>query len=63
MTAPGTTLASGFSEAGLESIQRMMQDYVTSGKSAGMLTLVSRGGRIAQLSCHGQADIASNRPI
>ncbi len=63
MTAPGTTLAPGFSEAGLESIQRMMQDYVISGKSAGMLTLVSRGGRIAQLSCHGQADIASNRPI
>jgi CubicO group peptidase (beta-lactamase class C family) len=53
----------GFSEQGLGEIRSMMQSYVDSGKTAGMLTLVSRGGEIAQLSCCGQADIASKRPM
>ncbi len=63
MTATGAARQTGFSEQGLEDIRDLMQGYVDSGKSAGMLTLVSRGGEIAQLSCYGQADIASQRPM
>ena len=40
-----------------------MQDYVSGGKSAGMLTLVYHQGEIAHLSCHGYADIESARPL
>jgi CubicO group peptidase (beta-lactamase class C family) len=49
----------GFSEAGLAGIEHMMASYIAAGKSAGMLTLVSRHGKIAQLCCSGHADIAS----
>ncbi|MDH3762789.1 MAG: beta-lactamase family protein [Gammaproteobacteria bacterium] len=63
MTPAETGSQPGFSEQGLEDIRQLMRDYVAAGKSAGMLTLVSRGGKIAQLSCHGLADIASKRPI
>jgi CubicO group peptidase (beta-lactamase class C family) len=41
----------------------MTENYVAEGKSAGMLTLVSRNGIAAQLSCRGYADIASTAPI
>lgn len=40
-----------------------MQAYVDDGKSAGMLSLISRHGEVAQLACRGYADIASARPI
>ena len=50
---------SGFSEAGLAGIEQMAASYIAAGKSAGMLTLVSRHGKIAQFSCHGHAHIAS----
>ena len=63
MNETANSNASGFSEAGLADIEKMMASYVATGKSAGMLTLVSRYGQIAQLSCHGHADIASATPI
>jgi CubicO group peptidase (beta-lactamase class C family) len=53
----------GLRPAGLERIERWMESYVDSGKSAGMLTLLCRNGEVAQLSCRGYADIASRRPI
>ena len=55
--------ADNFNQAGLAGIERMMEQYVSSGKSAGMLTLVNRHGNTAQLSCRGYADIASATPI
>jgi CubicO group peptidase (beta-lactamase class C family) len=55
--------APGFSQSGLQGIEAMMQDYVSAGKSAGMLTLVCRHGEAGQLACHGFADIASATPI
>jgi hypothetical protein len=63
MTATEGSIHSGFSQAGLDAIDRMMRDYVDTGKSAGMLTLVSRHGQIVQPSCYGQADIESQTPI
>ena len=53
----------GFSERGLQGIDAMMQDYVSSGKSAGMLSLLSRNGEIAYLSGRGYSDIASKTPV
>jgi CubicO group peptidase (beta-lactamase class C family) len=50
---------SGFSAAGLAGIEQMMASYIVAGKSAGILTLVSRHGKIEQLCCRGHADIAS----
>jgi CubicO group peptidase (beta-lactamase class C family) len=56
-------VTTGFSQSGLAGIERMMEQYVSAGKSAGMLTLVNRYGKTAQLSCRGYADIASATPI
>jgi len=53
----------GFSAEGLQRIEQMTETYINDGKSAGMLTLVSRGGEIAQISCRGYADIESATPI
>jgi len=55
--------ASGFSEAGLADIEKMMASYVATGKSAGMSTLVSRYGKVAYFSCQGHTDIASATPL
>ena len=61
---PGQVAAeTGFSEVGLLGIEAMMRDYVDNGKSAGMLTLVSRHGEVGQLCCEGYADIDSAMPI
>ncbi len=40
-----------------------MESYVTAGRSAGMLTLLSRNGEIVHFSCRGHADIASDKPL
>ena len=54
---------SGFTPEGLQGIHQFMQDYVRQGKSAGMLTAISRHGKMAHLACHGYADIGSGTPI
>jgi len=51
------------SQARYADVENMMRDYVASGRSAGMATLVSRRGEIENFACHGDADIASARPI
>ena len=51
------------SHARYAEVEKMMRDYVSSGRSAGMATLVSRGGEIENFASYGRADIASNRPI
>ncbi len=56
-------MTSGFSQRGLQDIEAMMQAYVSSGKTAGMLTLVSRNGEVAFTSCQGYADIANATPL
>ena len=40
-----------------------MARYVAEGKSAGMLTLVSRRGKIAHLATNGYMDIAAQTPM
>ena len=56
----GANHASAFNPVGIE---ELMASYVASGKTAGMLTLVSRRGEIEHLGCHGYADIASGTPL
>ena len=51
------------SGTGLPSVDALMQRFVEQGKSAGMVTLVSRGDRLEHFACHGFADIASQRAI
>ena len=55
--------AAGLDAAGLERIEALMERYVAERRSAGMLTLVSRHGRIEHFACRGDADLASARPI
>ncbi len=62
MTGKSTKLRP-FSDEGSARIDQLMRDYVSSGKSAGMLTLVYHQGEVAHLSCHGYADIESARPL
>jgi CubicO group peptidase (beta-lactamase class C family) len=55
--------APGFCDTGLAQIEKWMDGHVESGKSAGMLTLICRGGEMASVTCRGYADIASARPL
>ncbi len=59
MTSHSHSTDTGFSLDGLEAVDQFMQTYVDEGKTAGMLVLLARHGRLAHLSCHGHADIAS----
>ena len=63
MTETPASTRTELSEAGLEGIEQMMASYVDTGKSAGMLTLVSLHGAVTALSCKGHADIVSTTPI
>ena len=63
MNSTSTQIPPDFHESGLKQIEQWMEGYVESGKSAGILALVSRNGQVAQLSCRGYADISSSRPI
>jgi CubicO group peptidase (beta-lactamase class C family) len=53
--------ALGFSAARLARIDRVMQQYVDSGRIAGAVTLVLRRGRVAQLGVYGWADRETRR--
>ena len=47
----------------LHRIDDMMERYVTEGKTAGLLTLVSRNGENAHLASHGYMDLAAQTPM
>ena len=53
----------GFDPARLNRINEMMDRYVATGKSAGMLSLVSRKGEIAHLATNGYMDMAAQTPM
>jgi len=44
-------------------VEQIAERYVADGKSAGMLTLVSRHGEVVHRHCAGHADIDSRRPL
>ncbi len=47
----------------IDSLHRLMQDYVDTGKSAGMSTLVCQRGELIHFSSYGHADIDSATPV
>ena len=51
----------GFSAQRLARIDSVMRQYVDSGRVAGVVTLVARHGRVAQLGAYGWADREAGR--
>ncbi len=55
--------AAGLNPALLDQIPVRMKHFVDQGAAAGVVTLVSRHGRIAEFDAEGMADIESHRPM
>jgi CubicO group peptidase (beta-lactamase class C family) len=53
----------GLSAERLARIDRVMQQYVDSGRVAGVVTLVARHGRVAHLGAYGWADVETKRAM
>ena len=53
----------GLSSERLSRLDRAMQAEIDAGRKAGIITLIARNGRIAQLKAYGKADLAANRPM
>ncbi len=53
----------GLSSAGLDSVDAAIAAEVAKGDLAGCITLVARHGKVARITAHGLADIASGRPV
>ena len=53
----------GLSAARLDRVRTWMQQWVDSGKLAGMVTCVMRKGQLAFAEVYGKADIARNKPM
>src|SRR5260370_42459489 len=55
--------AAGMSAARLSRIGERMQEFVTAGKTAGVVTLVARHGHVASLEAVGYQDLESKTPM
>ncbi len=53
----------GLSSAGVRRISRAMQRYVDEKKTAGMIPVLARRGRVAYAECLGLMDIEANKPM
>jgi len=53
----------GLSTERLERLRAGMQRYVDEGRIAGLVTLVSRNGRVVQLEAYGKADVEASRAM
>ena len=53
----------GMSSARLSRIAERMKEFVTAGKTAGVVTLVARHGRVASLEAVGYQDLESKTPM
>jgi len=53
----------GLSSAGVRRISHAMQRYVDEQKTAGMIPVLARRGRIAYAECLGSMDIKANKPM
>ena len=59
--APGTPATTGMDPARLARIDRLMQGAVDSGKVAGVVTMIIRHGKVAQVGAYGMADREAGR--
>ena len=59
----GRPAALGFSAARLARLDTLLQAYVDSGQTAGVVALVARNGRVAWSGAYGMADREAGRPM
>lgn len=60
---PAKPEAVGLSSERLRRLSAVMKQYVDEARTAGVVTLVARGGRLAHLEAFGQADREANVPM
>src|SRR5579864_4795949 len=53
----------GFSSERLQRIHEAMQRHIDAGEIAGVVTLVSKNGKIVYYEAHGMANIAAKKPM
>ena len=53
----------GFSKKRLKHINPVMQRHIDEGRTAGIITLVARRGKVAHFETFGQRDVEANRPM
>ena len=63
LTSTSNPAQLGFDPQRLQRINNLMENYVASGKTAGMVTLVSRRGEIVHLDSRGYMDIKAQTPM
>jgi CubicO group peptidase (beta-lactamase class C family) len=56
-------ITSGFDPVALAEAPKALTGVIESGDLSGAVTLVWRGGEVAQVSCQGQRDIAQGKPM
>jgi CubicO group peptidase (beta-lactamase class C family) len=55
--------AVGLSSARLQRLDKVMQDYVDTHRVSGVVTIVVRNGKVAELAAFGKRDIEANAPM
>ena len=61
---PATTPeAAGLSTSRLQRLHAVMQDYVDRHRVSGLVAIVVRGGKVAELAAYGKRDIEANAPM
>ena len=61
---PTATPASvGLSQGRLDRLSKAMQGYIDARRDAGIVTIVVRDGKVAQLAAYGKRDIEANAPM
>ncbi|MQA94894.1 MAG: serine hydrolase [Streptosporangiales bacterium] len=63
MQAETDAVAAGFIPERLARIDSHFAKYVEDGRLPGWLTMISRGGQLAHLSCHGRRDAEAELPV
>jgi CubicO group peptidase (beta-lactamase class C family) len=53
----------GMSAPRLERLKAVMQDYVDKGRIAGIVTVVTRGGKLVHFETYGKMDVEKNVPM
>lgn len=58
-----TPAAVGLSQERLDRLSKAMQGYIDAGRDAGIVTIVVRDGKVAQLAAYGKRDIEASAPM
>jgi CubicO group peptidase (beta-lactamase class C family) len=55
--------AVGFSSSRLQRLDAVMRDYADRDRVSGLVTVVVRNGKVAELAAYGRRDIEANAPM